>query len=553
MAEYIYGIDLGTTYSCIAFQNENGNSEICENLEGNSTTPSVVRLPLEEEDDVVVGQTAKDSAVIYPENTISFVKNKIGQVKEFAYGPDGNQETTTPIEVSSEILKGICKDAEYWTSSKVNNVVITCPAYFGDAERTATRQAGELAGLNVLALIEEPTAAAIYYGCTKDTNPQNIIVYDLGGGTFDITVMKISPEEIEVITTDGDHNLGGKDWDTELVNYLKTEFESQTGFTGEYDPISEQALMSEAEKAKIKLTKMKSVDIALSIEDRRVVIKVTRETFDEITSSLLQGTIMTLENVIKKCEEKYGISKNDYSKILLVGGSTNMPQVREALENIGIPINSFEPNYAVAKGAAIYGTMLFKSGQVPVRVKLGNKEVEVTNNDVNNSSSGTFTITSQLPPTLNGNKETVKKIISKTTKSFGVKVIVQEDGNLKINNIIMKDSKLPAELSQVYGTVESDQNNVLIEVYQSVYEKEYYEVDEDLKLGEAILELPKKLPANSPIEVTIRIELDGTVTVIGKDLTFNREIKAKFKSECVFTEEELEEIKKKNTSSSLSI
>ena len=218
MAKYVFGIDLGTTYSCIARVDDSARAEVIKNNEGSNTTPSVVAF---EGNNVIVGEDAKAEAVLNPETTAAFVKTLMGKT-DFAFNYNG--EDKTPEEISSYILRKLAQDASVQLGEEVKDVVITCPAYFGTAERTATKNAGKIAGLNVLEIISEPTAAALYYGCAKEQNEKTILVYDLGGGTFDVTIMRISSDKIEVICSDGDHDLGGKIWDEALMHYLSEQF-----------------------------------------------------------------------------------------------------------------------------------------------------------------------------------------------------------------------------------------------------------------------------------------------------------------------------------------
>ena len=218
MSKYVFGIDLGTTYSCIARVDETGRAEVIKNLEGENVTPSVVAF---EDDSVIVGSDAKDESSIKPETTVMLVKSYMGKKTSMI---DYNGEPKMPEEISSYILKKLARDTSEQLGVEVKDVVITCPAYFGTAERTATKNAGKIAGLNVLEIISEPTAAAIYYGCTRKLEEKTVLVYDLGGGTFDVTVMRISADKIEVICSDGDHDLGGKNWDEILMVYLLNQF-----------------------------------------------------------------------------------------------------------------------------------------------------------------------------------------------------------------------------------------------------------------------------------------------------------------------------------------
>lgn len=346
MSNYVFGIDLGTTNSCIAYVNERGISTVINNMEGTNTTPSVVNFAGPSE--IVVGQIAKDVADIDPCNTVSLVKTLMGQ-SSFAINYNG--EDIRPEEVSAYILRKITNDASELLDTEVRDVVITCPAYFGSQEKVATKKACELAGLNIIEMLSEPVAAAISYGCVKEETDKTILVYDLGGATLDITVMKIRSGKIELICSDGDHNLGGKDWDTEVMNYLATQFCSETGFDGDFDEYAQQDLRLKAERAKKQLSSKDVVPIILDASGLRTRIMLSRTVFDEITQVLLSQTIEKTEAAIAKAESKgYKVDE-----ILLVGGSTRMPQVKKAIvDKFGIVPRILEPEEAVAKGAAIY-------------------------------------------------------------------------------------------------------------------------------------------------------------------------------------------------------
>ena len=353
MSNYVFGIDLGTTNSCIAYVNEMGIPTVINNMEGTNTTPSVVNFAGPSE--IVVGQIAKDVAYIDPCNTVSLVKTLMGQ-SSFAINYNG--EDIRPEEVSAYILRKITNDASELLDTEVRDVVITCPAYFGSQEKIATKKACELAGLNIIEMLSEPVAAAISYGCVKEETDKTILVYDLGGATLDITVMKIRSGKIELICSDGDHNLGGKDWDTEVMNYLATQFCSETGFHGDFDEYAQQDLRLKAEIAKKQLSSKDVIPIVLDASGLRTRIMLSRTVFDEITQVLLSQTIEKTEAAIAKAESKgYKVDE-----ILLVGGSTRMPQVKKAIvDKFGIVPRILEPEEAVAKGAAIYALDTYSS------------------------------------------------------------------------------------------------------------------------------------------------------------------------------------------------
>ena len=354
MAKYVFGIDLGTTYSCIARVDDTGRPEIIKNREGENITPSVVQF---DGDTVIVGDTAKEEAVLHPETTAMLVKTLMGKT-DFAISYNG--EDRSPEEVSSYILKKLVEDASEQLGVEVRDVVITCPAYFGTAEREATKKAGEIANLNVLEIISEPTAAALYYGCAKEQNEKTILVYDLGGGTFDVTIMRITSNEIEIICSDGDRDLGGKNWDEILIRYLADQFIEKVGEEIEFDDYAIQDLRLKAEDMKKQLTSKNQSSKLLDVSGKKQKISITREKFDEITSALLNETIKKTKDAIETAEKK-GYKKID--EILLVGGSTRMSQVMKALtEEFGdIEIKIFEPDEVVAKGAAIHAVDIFYS------------------------------------------------------------------------------------------------------------------------------------------------------------------------------------------------
>jgi molecular chaperone DnaK (HSP70) len=520
--KYVFGIDLGTTYSCISYFDENGQSIPCQNVEGSTTTPSVVRL--EPGSNPVVGLAAKNTAVLYPDYTIQFVKSRIGKDSSFKYGPDFSEETT-PIAVSAEILKKLASDAAAYTNSEVKRVVITVPAYFGDSEKKATLQAGLDAGLDVLSVVEEPTAAAIYYGLNKSDKPETVIVFDLGGGTFDVTAMKIDGKKFSVITTEGDHDLGGKNWDAALINLVKEKFQDMTGYDGEYDSDIEQELVIGCEQAKIILTQADKATVPVKIDrEYKGVVEVTREEFDLVTTNLLNSAISLTKKVIERLPEPA-------TKILLVGGSTFMPQVKEAIEREfpQLAIFSNEPNESVSKGAAIYAYNRYIAEQASVETTIIDGTPETS--DTGSSNGGTKTIGGEIKTYENIKSLAGESIIITTiaNKSLGVRILL--DGKPTINNLILKDTELPTSCTEVYGTNEPNATRIPINIYQANNYDEYYEVDDNLMIGTAMLELSGDLPQHSPIEVTLAIEVDGLIHVKAVDKTNGVEVKAEIEND----------------------
>jgi len=493
--KYVYGIDLGTTNSCIAYVDETGRATVINNLEGANTTPSVVNFSSPNQ--VVVGQIAKDCAIIDPDNTVSLIKTLMGK-SDFVINCNG--EDKCPEEVSAYILRKLTENAAKEIGAEVKDVVITCPAYFGTAERTATKNAGIIASLNVLEIISEPTAAAIYYGFTKEQGNKTILVYDLGGATFDVTIMSVDSEKIEVICSDGDHYLGGKDWDTAIMRYLADEFISKTGSDGDFDEYAKQDMVLKAEKAKQQLSSREEVPVMLDADGKRARINLSRETFDEITSTLLNSTIDKTNAAIAVAEGRgYKVDE-----IILVGGSTRMPQVTKILvEKYGIMPMILEPDEAVAKGAAIHAV----------------------NFHVNNLGIG----------------EKIRFTVDATAKSYGIEAIV--DGERKCRNIIFKNVPISdgaITVSHTFRTMGKNMETVEINVYENDFMEEYFDIDEDYKIGTAILELPGNLPADAPIEITFSLDNQGIFGVTGKDITSTKMIKVTMQSKCIMNGESVE-------------
>lgn len=542
MAKYVFGIDLGTTYSCIAYVDETGRATVVNNSEGTNTTPSVVNFASPNQ--VVVGQVAKENAVIDPNNTISLVKTLMGK-SDFAINYNG--EDKSPEEVSAYILRKVTEDAGKQIDTEVKDVVITCPAYFGTAERTATKNAGIIAGLNVLEIISEPTAAALYYGCAKEQDEKTVLVFDLGGGTFDVTIMSISSEKIEVVCSDGNHELGGKDWDEAVMRYLAEEFVSQTGFDGEFDEYAQQDMRLKAEKAKQQLSSREEVPVMLDAAGLRARISLSREKFDEITSGLLGEAIDKTDAAIKVANDK-GFKIDE---ILLVGGSTRMPQVTKALvDKYGMEPKILEPDEAVAKGAAIHAVNVYVNNQKSLTETAPNAEGEVTveiGGTTKEINAEDYKEELSVQPEMMSIGGKTQKVVVATTKSFAVQALV--NGEPKCCNMIIKNEAMPdgaITVSKTFGTFEDNMDTAEIIVYESDFMDDVFEVDEDFVLGTATLELSGDLPAGSPIEITFTLNTEGILEVSGVDKTTNREVHATMQSKGIMAEEKVDELKEKS-------
>jgi len=474
----VVGIDLGTTFSAIAYVNEEGKPEIIPNREGERITPSVV---LFDGDAPIVGSIAKRSAVSSPLNVTQFVKRQMGEAAWRFQSPDDHEYT--PEEVSALILKRLKDDAEAALNQEIHDAVVTVPAYFNDAQRKSTQDAGAVAGLNVLRIINEPTAAALAYGVDKGGHNQTVMVYDLGGGTFDVTIMRLGGNEIEVLATGGDKNLGGFDWDNDLMVFLNEEFRNTTGIDLFEDPTAEQDLRDKAEMAKKTLASRDQAKVYLAAGGKNASIPITREQFESISAGLLSRTETIMEMVLEDAHLQW----KDIDKILLVGGSTRMPAVPALVERIAgkKPSTELHPDEVVAMGAALLGALLQqesgKAGLAPVAL-LPNVKIS----DVN-------------------------------SHSLGVVAMDGRSGNLYNSVILPKDSKIPGKASKIYGTVSDNQTEVEVEVTEGE--------DEDLEyvkvVGKGTMRIPP-YPQGAPVEVFFEYDVDGIIHVTVFDRTANR-------------------------------
>ena len=552
MERKAFGIDLGTTYSCISYVDDvTGQPVVVDNQEGENVTPSIVFF--ESADNVVVGAVAKENAVMEPESTCEFVKRRMG-VDKVAITYEG--EEYSPEQISALILKKLVHDAEIALDTEIKDVVITCPAYFGIAERTATKNAGEMAGLNVLEIINEPTAAALCYGSLRDVQDKTIMVYDLGGGTFDVTIIKVTPEEIVAVATDGDHQLGGKTWDDLIMAYLEDEFHSQKGDDIEFDLEAQQELRLKAEKAKQQLTQKETSKNVISASGVRASIELTRQNFDNITESKLRTTIDLTHSTMEAAKKK-GVERIE--EILLVGGSCKMPQVKAAVEKEfpDTKILMFEPNEAVAKGAAIHADDLLKNQQklqkwIDIwRDTQGNTDViDIEEGPtvgelekvINENGGDSVEILGTLGTAKKDKKVDVKKasgsrLVNITSKSFGIQLIDQNEHEY-VRNLIFKQDEVPKSVTQTFGTYMADQSSAELIVYETDEESEEFDIGINMPLGTAILELPVHLPAGAPIQITFDLSTDGLLKLSGVDMTSGKAIHAELQAEdAILTEE----------------
>ena len=491
----VVGIDLGTTFSVIAHVNEHGQAEIIPNLESERITPSVVMF---EDNLVTVGKIAKQNARAVPEQIVEFVKREMGKSKaEFFRTFD--EKDYSPEELSAVILTKLKQDAETYLDEEITDAVITVPAYFHDAEREATRNAGKIAGLNVLQVLNEPTAAALAYGMDQLGSNQNVFVFDLGGGTFDVTIMSVSESEIQMLATNGDHRLGGKDWDDKIIMHVAEMFEIEHGENPLVDLHSYQDLQLDAITAKESLSLRQRALIVCGYNGKTTRVELTREKFEHLTEDLLEKCRVLCNVVLSEAEMAW----EDIDKILLVGGSTRMPMIQEMINSLsGKEINPHEvnPDEVVAIGAAIQGTLR-----------------QITEADTETVDMPEAVIDRFIGP------DGVPKVTvtDGATHNLGL-IVLNALREYVIHVMIPKMTAIPCEVADKFLTVDHNQPTVLIEVVQGLEQdqhKDHVDLFDEYKLGECTLELPPGLPQGSPIEVNYKYNLDQNLEVTAKSLS----------------------------------
>jgi molecular chaperone DnaK (HSP70) len=519
----VYGIDLGTTYSCIAYVDDNGKPVVIRNSDGMTTTPSVVHF--ESPTSIVVGKYAKTSAKVSPADVVQMVKRDMGN-PNFLKTKHGKEYQ--PQAISALILRKLCDDVEKFNGDKVEDVVITCPAYFGMVEKAATKEAGVLAGLNVRFIAPEPTAAAFAHGM-EGKEGQIILVYDLGGGTFDITLLRMPGE---ALATGGSKELGGGNWDDELVSLLCRQFEEKTGVPIRQlqdDPVMLQELVEKAEECKFALTSKEAFKTQVRFGVDAASVEITRAAFEAATSHHLDRTIEMTRELLGR-ESATGVA---IDTMLLVGGSTFMPQVEARLRK-EFPSFKFlrnDPNEIVAKGAALLGLKFQMQDEID-RLMAGGASRQEATAAFARETGMTLKAAEQM-------RDTDIKPIS--AKSFGLMVINASEREF-VQNLLVVDDPLPATVTRFFSTHGDQQTSVLLRVMENNYrggEDEEVPLSDGTQVGEATLKFNLPLPRNSPIEVTYSLSIDGILQIYGRELATGTAVQAKFVTDALNTSEEL--------------
>lgn len=476
------GIDLGTTFSAISTLNDHGEPEVIPNAYGNYLTPSIVLLG---EETIIVGEDAKQQSTRFPDETIQFIKRQIGSSHWFV-NYQGNRLSS--VDISSLILKKLRQDAELFLGEEINHAVITVPAYFADEQRRSTIEAGEIAGFEVLDLINEPTAAAIAYGASSKNSNETVLVYDLGGGTFDVTIMEVRGQEIKIIGTDGDHQLGGKDFDDAIMRLIESQFKQEHGYSPTEDIVQANKLRALAEKAKVSLTTMQKTIIPFKVGNDGIRVEITRDEYNELIKAKLDTTL----TIVKSCLKEQSLTTQDIDRVLLIGGSTKMPVISEILSEFfqKDPDNTEDPDKSVSLGAAIMAGKLM---------------ADISPDSISEEALG---------------KIAGLQVTDVTSHSLGMEAFIPGTTQ-KINSIIIsRNTPIPAEVTKEFVTTEPSQQGIRV----SILRGEYQDPNLCTPVGEFLLTgLPPGRPAGCKVRVTFSVNNSGVITVKAMDIETGKE------------------------------
>jgi len=474
--EYMIGIDLGTTYSCLAYIDEEGDPVVEKNFEQEDTTPSVILF--NENGEIIVGSPAKDMAIMYPlERVVTAIKRQIGT----DYEVDIDGDKYTPVTLSAAILRKMINDFNDNHGVEIKKAVITCPAYFGQTERDATKLAGKVAGLEGVTIINEPTAAAISFGFgAMGEGKKRVMVYDLGGGTFDVTILDIDGSAFTAVATDGERLLGGKDWDAALTKIIKQKVCEENGIDEselEDDDDVKQSLILDSETIKKRLSSAESTKGTLTVGGKKAVYTITRAEFETASAPLMQTTL----DIIQRALDSKGFKVTDIDDILLVGGSSRMPQVKAGIAQRypDANVKVFDPDQSIAKGAAIFANAYNWAGAEESAAAVAAGEVYVP-------------------------KEGEISVHNVLSKSFGIKAMF-DDGKEMISNIIFRNEVLPIVMEKVYYPIDDGQSSIKVEIYENSASKgesgKRIELIDGYSVGEFEMDLPDGVTRSTPISV----------------------------------------------------
>ncbi len=540
---FVLGIDLGTTYSCVSYVDQYDRPVILRNREGEFTTPSVVLI--EKDGRRIVGSIAKRTIDLSPDRTVQFIKRKMGKEKD-SVTIDGTVYRAP--EISAMILKKVVLDANKYLkdngvirdTEEITDVVITCPAYFAANERNATREAGRIAGLNVLDIVNEPTAAAISYGLSGMGRNETILVYDLGGGTFDITVMDIAGRDFSVVCIGGDDQLGGKDWDEALINYIIGRYMEEYKIDLSEEPEIIASLYVEVEGWKRVLTERENVTISVvGPTGKRLREEITRAKFNEITIDLLNRTKNLLDDVLYVAEQK-GYPISSIGKFLLVGGSSRMPQVADMIKrDYHISPLLSDPEEAVAKGAALfakerktYRDFLIGEAKKENRTVAEIMEKNLFTGDYDRKYLATVTSQGKTGLVLN-----VSNVLSRT---YGISSYIGDDlTTMYISNILMKNDRLPAKVTKSYFTIYENQECMDIDVYETLSSEDYLDIDGRTPIADYVIEFFRPVPKETEVKVTFALDNSGLLHIIAVEQLYYSKLDVTFQLTKHMTDSEM--------------